>query len=118
MLGNIPFILCESGFVLNGRIADACKRLGFAPKIAARSSQVDFVVELVAANVGVAILPEMIFCGRDELSRALRLASRSASAGLVWDVSHAVALHRTQVTSIRSASSVPLTPSRPCKLGR
>jgi DNA-binding transcriptional LysR family regulator len=60
MLSNIPFILFESGFVLNGRIADACKRLGFAPKIAARASQVDFVVELVAANVGVAILPEMI----------------------------------------------------------
>jgi DNA-binding transcriptional LysR family regulator len=60
MLRNIPLILCEGGFVLNRRIADACKRLGFAPKIAARSSQVDFVVELVAANVGVAILPEMI----------------------------------------------------------
>jgi DNA-binding transcriptional LysR family regulator len=60
MLSNIPFVLCEGGFVLNRRIADACKRQGFAPKIAARSSQVDFVVELVAANVGVAILPEMI----------------------------------------------------------
>jgi DNA-binding transcriptional LysR family regulator len=60
MLSKIPFILFESGFVLNKRIADACKRQGFAPKIAARSSQVDFIVELVAANVGVAILPEMI----------------------------------------------------------
>jgi DNA-binding transcriptional LysR family regulator len=60
MLSNIPFILFENGFVLNRRIADACKRQGFAPKIAARSSQVDFIVELVAANVGVAILPEMI----------------------------------------------------------
>jgi DNA-binding transcriptional LysR family regulator len=60
MLKNIPFILFESGFVLNKRIADACKRQGFAPKIAACSSQVDFIVELVAANVGVAILPEMI----------------------------------------------------------
>ena len=60
MLSNIPFILFESGFVLNKRIADACKRQGFAPKIAACSSQVDFIVELVAANVGVAILPEMI----------------------------------------------------------
>ena len=59
MLSNIPFILFESGFVLNKRIADACKRQGFAPKIAACSSQVDFIVELVAANVGVAILPEM-----------------------------------------------------------
>jgi DNA-binding transcriptional LysR family regulator len=28
--------------------------------IVARSSQVDFIIGLVAANVGVAILPEMI----------------------------------------------------------
>jgi hypothetical protein len=50
MLRNIPFILFESGFVLNKHIADGCKRQGFAPKIAARSSQVDFIVELVAAK--------------------------------------------------------------------
>ncbi|MGG6893109.1 LysR substrate-binding domain-containing protein [Rhizobium sp. BR 315] len=35
--GN-PFILFETGFVLNGIILDACRSAGFAPDIAARSS--------------------------------------------------------------------------------
>jgi DNA-binding transcriptional LysR family regulator len=61
MLSNIPFILFERRLVLNARISDACERQGFAPKIAARSSQVDFIVELVAANVGVTILPDIRF---------------------------------------------------------
>jgi DNA-binding transcriptional LysR family regulator len=87
MLGNIPFILCESGFVLNGRIADACKRLGFAPKIEARASQVDFVVELVAANVGVAILPEMIaerFSRRGVTALAIDDPQMEWHMALIW----------------------------------
>jgi DNA-binding transcriptional LysR family regulator len=52
-----PFILFEAGFGLNQVILDACKQRGFTPREAARSGQVDFIVELVAAGLGIAFLP-------------------------------------------------------------
>jgi DNA-binding transcriptional LysR family regulator len=87
MLSSIPFILFESGFVLNKRIADACKRQGFAPKVVARSSQVDFIVELVAANLGVAILPEMIaeqFSNRGVTALAIDDPQMEWHIALIW----------------------------------
>ncbi len=59
-LADMPFILFDSGFALNPIILDACQRSGFIPAIAARSSQIDFVVALVAAGLGVGFLPRMI----------------------------------------------------------
>jgi DNA-binding transcriptional LysR family regulator len=59
-LRNLPFILFETGFALNRVILDACQRRGFQPVIAARSSQIDFIVELVATGLGIGFLPRMI----------------------------------------------------------
>src|SRR4029077_11196788 len=50
----------EAGFALNRVILDACRRRGFQPIIAARSSQIDFIVELVATGLGIGFLPRMI----------------------------------------------------------
>lgn len=58
-LRDSPFILFETGFALNRIIHDACQRAGFAPAIAARSGQIDFIVALVAAGLGVAFLPRL-----------------------------------------------------------
>jgi DNA-binding transcriptional LysR family regulator len=55
-----PFILFESGFALNRIILDACHRRGFEPTVVARSSQIDFIVELVGTGMGVAFLPRML----------------------------------------------------------
>ena len=60
MLRELPFILFESGFTLHRIILDACARRGFEPTVAAESSQIDFIVQLVAAGMGVAFLPRMI----------------------------------------------------------
>ncbi len=59
-LADIPFILYGPGFALNPMIREACRESGFVPKVTAQSSQVDFVIELVAAKLGVALLPRMI----------------------------------------------------------
>ncbi|MFI5018331.1 MAG: LysR family transcriptional regulator, partial [Dongiales bacterium] len=59
-LKDLPFILFEAGFALNRVILDACRRRGFQPIIAARSSQIDFIVELVATGLGIGFLPRMI----------------------------------------------------------
>jgi DNA-binding transcriptional LysR family regulator len=59
-LRNLQFILFETGFALNRIILDACRRHGFEPPVVARSSQVDFIVELAAADLGIGFLPRMI----------------------------------------------------------
>ncbi|MBB3386346.1 MULTISPECIES: LysR family transcriptional regulator [unclassified Rhizobium] len=59
-LKDYPFLLFETGFALNGIILNACRAAGFAPDIAARSSQINFIVELVAAGLGIGFLPRLI----------------------------------------------------------
>jgi len=63
-LKDTPFILFESGFSLHRIILEASRRAGFEPNIVARSSQIDFMVELVSAGLGVAFLPRMIAAQR------------------------------------------------------
>lgn len=60
MLRTVPFVLFGAGFAINRIVGDACRRHGFEPTVAARSSQIDFIVELVGAGLGVAFLPRMI----------------------------------------------------------
>jgi DNA-binding transcriptional LysR family regulator len=59
-LEQVPFVLYREDFALHGHILDACRREGFSPKVAAESSQWDFMAALVAADVGVALLPRTI----------------------------------------------------------
>ncbi|WP_411565510.1 LysR family transcriptional regulator [Pseudomonas orientalis] len=59
-LADSPFILFEAGFALNAKILTACERKGVVPKVTARSGQIDFIVDLVAAGLGVAFLPRML----------------------------------------------------------
>ena len=59
-LRHLPFILFEKGFQFHRLILEACRRRGFEPAIVAQSSQIDFMVELAAAGLGIAFLPRMI----------------------------------------------------------
>jgi len=64
-LASDPFILFEQGFALNTRIEHACSLRGFTPRLAARSGQLDFIIALVAAGLGVALLPRLLTEGRN-----------------------------------------------------
>ncbi|MFC5737335.1 LysR family transcriptional regulator [Rhodobacter sp. 140A] len=59
-LRETPFIMFESGFALHRVILDACRRAELEPKVVAVSSQIDFMVKLVAAGMGTTFLPRMI----------------------------------------------------------
>lgn len=59
-LADVPFVLFEKGFLLNRHIIQACQARGFSPREVTRSGQPDFIVALVAAGLGVALLPCMI----------------------------------------------------------
>ncbi|MGU3470874.1 LysR family transcriptional regulator [Paenibacillus sp. D51F] len=52
------FILFRDEFTLHHLIVDQCRQAGFEPDVAFESTQWDFMVELVAARFGIAILPE------------------------------------------------------------
>ena len=64
-LRGVPLILFSEGFALNPIILDACKKHGFEPEIATRSSQIDFILELVASGLGVGFLPRMVALQRE-----------------------------------------------------
>lgn len=86
-LRDSPFILFESGFALNRIIQEACRRAGFAPAIAARSGQIDFIVALVSAGLGVAFLPRVKAEEERHAGVALvplRDARTDWEMGLVW----------------------------------
>lgn len=59
-LATYPFVLYSPAFALNPIILDACRSCGFTPEIAAESVQLDFIIGLVAAKLGIALLPRMI----------------------------------------------------------
>ncbi|MFS8114999.1 LysR family transcriptional regulator [Rhizobium jaguaris] len=80
--GN-PFILFESGFALNGVILGACRTAGFEPDIVARSSQINFIIELVAAGLGVGFLPRLI---AEQRSRAGVSHALVVEPSMEWDM--------------------------------
>jgi DNA-binding transcriptional LysR family regulator len=59
-LESVPFVLYREDFALHRHILEACRRAGFSPKVASESSQWDFMAAMVAADMGVALLPRTI----------------------------------------------------------
>ncbi|HEX9050923.1 MAG TPA: LysR substrate-binding domain-containing protein, partial [Anaeromyxobacter sp.] len=59
-LAGTPFVLYRPEFALHGHIIEACRRAGFKPTVVSESSHWDFIVAMVAANIGVALLPSTI----------------------------------------------------------
>ncbi len=55
------FILFSEDFSLHSYIIDACKSAGFQPQISYESSQWDLIIELVAAKLGITLLPKAIY---------------------------------------------------------
>jgi DNA-binding transcriptional LysR family regulator len=86
-LEDEPFVFYRPEFALHGHILDACRRSGFNPTIVSESSHWDFIVEMVSAQIGVALLPETI-CKRLD-GRRVRTVPVTEPAipwkvGLIW----------------------------------
>lgn len=62
-LAGESFVLYGEGFALNDVVLDACRRAGFTPTVAGRSSQWEFIAAMVRTGVGIALLPEP-YCAR------------------------------------------------------
>ncbi|WP_026678612.1 LysR family transcriptional regulator [Fictibacillus gelatini] len=52
------FIMFNRNFELRNLIINACKEAGFQPKIISETSQLEFIQDMVAYNIGITLLPE------------------------------------------------------------
>lgn len=52
------FIMFNKDFELRNLVITACRGAGFQPTIISETSQLDFIQELVAYNIGITLLPE------------------------------------------------------------
>ncbi|KAA9008414.1 LysR family transcriptional regulator [Paenibacillus spiritus] len=59
-LAEEEFILFREDFALHDLIITECVRAGFQPKVVYESSQWDLIARMVAAGLGIALLPETI----------------------------------------------------------
>lgn len=83
------FVLFREGFSLRPIVWDACQQAGFTPKIAFEGEETDTIRGLVAAGMGVSVLPEMalfqtgtyqpakVEIGSPEVTRTIGLIRRS-----------------------------------------
>jgi DNA-binding transcriptional LysR family regulator len=82
-LSGTPFVLYRPEFALHGLILDACRLAGFQPTVVSESSHWDFIVAMVAANIGVGLLPSTI-CQRLD-PRQVRSVALTGPP-IPWDV--------------------------------
>lgn len=60
-LVNEDFIMFDKSFALNRMVTNACRNKGFIPNVIFESTQWDFILELVSFNIGIAIIPKILF---------------------------------------------------------
>jgi len=58
-LEHEPFVMFRSGFTLRNIVIDACEKAGFLPQIAFEGEETDTIRGLVAAGLGVGLLPNV-----------------------------------------------------------
>lgn len=80
------FILFREDFTLHDRIIGACQKAGYQPRIIYESAQWDLISNMVAAGLGVALMPETICMELDvEEVCILPLQERIPwELGMVW----------------------------------
>jgi len=59
-LNKEAFVIYRKDFTLYDQIIEECSKNGFFPTIACETSQKDLIIEMVAAKLGVALLPKKI----------------------------------------------------------
>lgn len=82
-----PFILYRKDFSLHDRIVEECNRHGFYPNVVCESSQKDFMIELVEAKLGIALLPSRICQDlhlRDLVALPLEDSTINLELGMIW----------------------------------
>lgn len=83
-LAQDKFILFTNEFTLHDTVVSLCKKNGFSPNIAYESSQWDLMVELIALDMGIAILPKSIF--EKHNNPHVKMLSIDAPEPYLWEI--------------------------------
>jgi DNA-binding transcriptional LysR family regulator len=59
-LQEVPLVMFRDGYDLRDITVAACRRAGFAPQFAVEGGEMDAVLRMVAAGLGVAVVPGMV----------------------------------------------------------
>lgn len=86
-IANESFVMYRQDFSLYDRIIEACQTHQFYPQIVCESSQKDFIIEMVEAKLGIALLPSQI-CDKiksDQLiSIPIHTPEINLELGMIW----------------------------------
>ena len=86
-LESEPFIMYRDDFTLYDRILDECSKNEFYPNIVCQSSQKDFMIEMVEARLGVALLPSKIARSiKSNSIKSIKLTQSNINLelGMIW----------------------------------
>jgi len=72
-LRDQPFVMFREGYDLRASTFDACRRAGFTPKLAVEGAEMDGVLRMAAAGIGIAVVPSIVLPADGPL-RMVRLA--------------------------------------------
>jgi len=107
-LKNEPLILFPEDFALNDSILAACGSQGFAPKVGGRSGQLQFIIGLIEAGLGNALLPTTVLRGMKRVASVKVVEPViNWNIGLAWPRS--VYLSHAARALLAVAKSHPLT---------
>lgn len=82
-LRSLPFVLYTSDFALHDAVQEQCAAAGFEPQVQLKTRYWDFIGDLVAQDVGIAVMFEHVIAKFDPQ----RVASRPLiEPELTWDV--------------------------------
>lgn len=94
-LRDRPMVMFRQGYDLRETTLQACRAVGYEPKLAVEGGEMDAVLRFVEAGLGVAIVPSMVLAGRPGLR-----GTPIAPPGLKRSVALA---HRTDVPPTNAA---------------
>lgn len=85
-ISNEDFILFNKDYVLHDLVISSCKTAGFIPRIITESSRWDFIEEMVACKLGVALLPESLCAHLQNRVRSVKVINPAISwnLGVIW----------------------------------
>jgi DNA-binding transcriptional LysR family regulator len=107
-LKNEPLVLFPEDFALNDSILAACGCQGFTPKIGGRSGQLQFIIGLIEAGLGNALLPTTVLRGMKRVASVKVVEPViNWNIGLAWPRN--VYLSHAARALLAVAKSYPLT---------
>lgn len=93
-LRNEQFVLFPNGYILNKVVVDACKSVGFTPNVSSEGEDMDALKGLVAASIGVTLLPESAFYDstpRRTVKLSLKEPTFTRNVGVIFPVNRELA---------------------------